>query len=79
MNYPHTWATSIAITVTKCSADGLGNTDVEASVFGVALKPFKLLGVVVGPAVGQAGFDDVRSRIEAEVTDQIADALGQAS
>jgi hypothetical protein len=79
VNYPHQWPVAIPVVVTKCAPDGFGNTDVEASVFGVACKPLKLLGVVVGSAPGQAGFDDVRQRIETEVTDQIADALGLAS
>jgi hypothetical protein len=75
VNLPYIWTKGIPITLTKLEADGFGNTSVEATVYGVALKPWIIPGVVVGPNPGQAGFDDVRARIEQMVTDQIADAL----
>ena len=79
VNYPFNWVVGVPCVVTKCAANVFGNTDVEVSVFGVALKPFELLNVAVGSEPGQAGFDDVRSRIETEITDQIQDALSRAN
>ncbi len=78
MTYPFPFPVTYTLTVTRCAANAAGNTDVEASFLGVPLKPFELIGVEVGPAPGQAGFDDVRSRIESCVIEQIQDALRAA-
>jgi hypothetical protein len=79
VNFPFGWVVGVTCVVTKCAANTFGNTDVEVELYGVPLKPFEILGVAVGPAPGQAGFDDVRSRIEAEITDQISDALRRSA
>jgi hypothetical protein len=76
MKLPYSWnAGNLPLQLTTCEDDGFGNTLVRGTVYGVSFKPFLLKGVVVGDQTGQAGFDDVRTRIEGTIARQICEAM----
>ena len=75
MKTPFTWDLSVPITITKCETTAVGGTRFELEQNGIPMNDITLEGIVVGDAVGQAGFDDVRNRIEAAALECIAAGL----
>ena len=75
MILPYGAYTALPYTITKCEANEFGSTDIEGTFCGGPLKPFRLENVQVGEKPGQAGFDDVRTRIEGEIASQVQAAL----
>jgi hypothetical protein len=77
MKLPYSWNATgiIPMQITECGDDGFDGTQVRGTVYGVSFMPFVIKGIVVGDKPGQAGFDDVRARIEGIVIQQICEAM----
>lgn len=71
---PQRWTTGWQLVVTKCARNAMGGTDVEASLLGVALKPF----TIDDYDVDAQGFDQLRGSIESTCIGLVQDALGAA-